>query len=148
MERQEDIDPQVYVKLHNVSFAMDKLKEMYGLMNVAKINQTLLQHRATVAQMKTPDASTRIKGQFVIHVSHAENLKPTNKNGLSNPYVIIRVPEGTVVTPQEQVHRAQSFAFKHQLESASNESIVVTGNACELFRYGAIYLDHVTLQIH
>lgn len=76
-------------------------------------------------------ASDYVTGAFKIHVSYAENIKPTLKNGSSNPYLIVRVPEGTVVPPIE-IHK-QSMSSTSEAPPPASQTIL-TGNGCELFR--------------
>lgn len=93
---------------------MSKLDDMYRMMNVAALTRTIQNHRATMAppprnRIPTQSASSNstagqddtdtVSGAFKIQMLYAENLKPCNKNGLANPYVVVRVPEGTVVPP-------------------------------------------------
>ncbi|KAI8903699.1 hypothetical protein DFJ77DRAFT_429222 [Powellomyces hirtus] len=105
-----DIANESCVKLCNIEYAMTKLDDMYRVMNVQELNRVLRRHRAALADSPpgsrntsrdnlTPDDvdDTYVKGAFKIQLSYAENLKPCNKNGLANPYIIVRVPDGTVV---------------------------------------------------
>ncbi|KAJ3136796.1 hypothetical protein HDU90_002361 [Geranomyces variabilis] len=105
-----DIANESCVKLCNIEYAMKKLDHMYGVMNVKELNRVLRRHRAALADSPTSSRNnsrdnidptvaddTFVKGAFNIQLLYAENLKPCNKNGLANPYVIVRVPDGTVV---------------------------------------------------
>ena len=132
----EDIDDELFVKLHNLSFAVEKLYEMYELMNVKKINETMLNHMETVNESKIEDPATnsKIKGQFKIEVILAENLKPTNKSGSSDPFAVMRVPEGTRIPPLEKVQRADNQTLKEKSINNAEEEIILKGNECELFR--------------
>ncbi|KAJ3155766.1 hypothetical protein HDU86_004235 [Geranomyces michiganensis] len=105
-----DIANESCVKLCNIEYAMKKLDDMYRVMNVQELNRVLRRHRAALADSPTSSRNnsrenidptvaddTYVKGAFKIQLLYAENLKPCNKNGLANPYIIVRVPDGTVV---------------------------------------------------
>ncbi len=83
-----DVDMTTCVKLRNMEFAIDKLEEMYKLMNVSSLNQTSHPSRPC------SDMTDTIRGAFRVHVVSADNMKSV-KGGLANPFVVIRVPEGT-----------------------------------------------------
>jgi len=89
MKKEEtDIDNQSCVKLSNIEKAIEKLNEVFNKMkelNVIEDNRPI----STNTRRFTED----ITGTFSMEVIYAENLKPCNKNGLSNPYVVIKVPE-------------------------------------------------------
>ncbi|KAJ3408968.1 hypothetical protein HDV05_004660 [Chytridiales sp. JEL 0842] len=109
------------VKLCNTEYALNKLDEMYSLMNVSSLTRTVQDWRATMAPLKSPQGSGKImssasspvgvggdgedvstvKGAFRIQIAYAENLKPVTKSGSASPFIVIRVPEGTVVPPPD-----------------------------------------------
>jgi hypothetical protein len=108
-----DITNESCVKLCNTEYALSKLDEMHRLMNVASLTRTVQDWRATLAPAKrgnkTPtsptspadDDNSTVKGAFKIQLSYAENLKPVTKSGSANPYLVLRVPEGTIVPPPD-----------------------------------------------
>ena len=132
----EDIEEELFVKLHNISFAYDKLSEMYELMNVKKINQTILEHLEFLNERKRNSKihDNFVSGQFRIQVVCAENLKPTNKNGSSDPFAVMRVPEGTVLPPLEKVQRADNETQKDRGLDDLAEDVILRGDDCVLFR--------------
>ena len=133
----QDIENESCIKLKNVGFAMLKLKEMYKMMNVAAITKTVRDHRKSMAIIKSKSATEpEISGTFKVYVSYGENIKPINKNGLSNPYVIVRVPEGTIVPPDEDVENSKKKDDDAPEKPA--EPVVLTGSACDLIRTRAI----------
>lgn len=109
-----------------MGFATEKLKEMYRMMNGAAISKIVRDHNAKSHQGLAPED---IFGTFKIHVSHGENLKPMNKNGLSHPYVVIRVPEGTVMASEKAITKRQSS------DSAKTAHTILTGSACDLVKF-------------
>ncbi|KAJ2993733.1 hypothetical protein HDV02_002096 [Globomyces sp. JEL0801] len=137
----EDIEAESCAKLRNVQFAMSKLREMYKMMNVSAITKTVKNHRKSMAILKSVDktaaSEAKITGAFKFHATYAENVKPINKNGTSNPYLIVRVPEGTVVPPLEQPTALSPSKVKDgddRPKAPTPTATVLTGNACELFR--------------
>jgi hypothetical protein len=77
-------------KLRNIAFAMSKIREMYKMMNVSAIKKNVENHKKTMDLDKrsSPDEGF-VSGAFKIYVAYAENLKPTLKNGSSNPYLFL-----------------------------------------------------------
>jgi C2 domain len=134
----QDIEHTSCVKLRNVGFAMITLKEMYRLMNGAAISKTVKEHRKnTTGKSNDGSDADAATGAFRVFVSYAENIKPINKNGMSNPYVIIRVPDGTVV-PAENENTSPMNTPKNgnpKDDVAKPEPTVLTGSACELVKY-------------
>ncbi len=85
--------------------------------------------------LPAPAQQDGVTGAFKIHVSYAENLKPTLKSGASNPYLIVRVPEGTIVPPVEDIPRKKTMSPGSEEPSSIPQPTTLTGNSCELFRY-------------
>ena len=135
--RPQDIDLESCVKLRNIEFAMGKLKEMYKMMNVATITKTVKDHRMSMmisSKGKSPTSSVdsgTITGAFKIHTAFAENIKPVTKAGAASPYVIIRVPEGTVVQPAEAGSPKSSNSPKNKEPAPP---VILNGSACELLK--------------
>jgi hypothetical protein len=121
----EDIDEEVCTKLRNINFAMTKIKEMYSKMDVQRV---LKSNRSR----KNDDSQSLVSGTFDITVVFGENIKPVNTNGASNPYVILRIPEGTLQPTQELSKRSSKFKFLDPIAPTK------TGKDCELFRTGTI----------
>jgi hypothetical protein len=134
----QDIKNISFAKLRNIAFAIHKLREVYSMMNVSAITKTVRMHRKSMAQLKPQTSADTITGAFKVHVAYAENVKPTNKSGLSNPYVIVRVPEGTLVPPDESlaVYKKKSKSKRESIDS--DLPVVLKGTDCELFRYCTI----------
>ncbi|KAJ8328778.1 hypothetical protein QVD99_004525 [Batrachochytrium dendrobatidis] len=159
----KDIQHDSCVKLRNIEYAMSKLRDMYRMMNVAAITKTVSDHRKSMAPTrrggknplaaiagagaKTPtaagDQEELITGAFKIHASFAENIKPINKYGMSSPYIIVRVPEGTVVPPPALDTSALKTTRSKSQNSPSNQEsapptppapTTLTGSSCELLR--------------
>lgn len=101
---------------------MGKLKAMYRLMNGAAISKVVKENGG---KRRSNDSSNGV-GAFQILVCYAENIKPITKNGTCNPYVIIRVPEGTIVNEPSKT------------PTGPVTKVVLTGAACELVRFGSI----------
>ncbi|KAI8819033.1 uncharacterized protein EV422DRAFT_498416 [Fimicolochytrium jonesii] len=148
------------VKLCNIEYAMTKLHDMFRVMNVQELNRILRRHRAQVAaeaealSASSPSSAKRaeeddtcVSGALKVHLSYAENLQPCNKNGLANPYIILRVPDGTVVPPPETsaTPAAASSTGGRTTpftgSSSANPPVgptILNGIACELARSRAI----------
>jgi C2 domain len=118
---------------------MTKLREMYRMMNVQAIARNVKQHKQRADKgSKTPSLSDDfLTGAFNVHVAYAENIKPTLKTGASNPYVLVRVPEGTVVPPAP----SQPANRKKNISPSTKEGptpepapTILTGSGCELFK--------------
>ncbi|KAI8621915.1 hypothetical protein BC830DRAFT_1163383 [Chytriomyces sp. MP71] len=104
-----DIASESCVKLCNIEFALSKLEDLNKIMDVANLQRTVKDYRATIAPTlkqkaldgKDGKGSTaeeeRVKGAFSVQVMYAENIKPVTSAGSSSAYVAIRVPDGTVV---------------------------------------------------
>ncbi|KAJ3241694.1 hypothetical protein HDU81_011018 [Chytriomyces hyalinus] len=102
-----DIASESCVKLCNIEFALSKLEDLNKIMDVAALQRTVKDYRATIApalKQKALDSKAGkadddepVKGAFSIAVMYAENIKPVTNAGLANAYVTIRVPEGTIV---------------------------------------------------
>jgi len=81
-----NIDNQSCVKLSNIEKAIEKLNELF---NKIKELNVIVEHVHDTNRAFTDD----LTGTFNMEAIYAENLKPCNKNGLSNPYVVIKVPD-------------------------------------------------------
>ncbi|KAJ3414132.1 hypothetical protein HDV05_007076 [Chytridiales sp. JEL 0842] len=150
----KDVTNESCVKLCNIEFALSKLDEMYRFMNVASLSRTVKDYRATIgpAKKKKPkqdsnaDDEDEVKGSFKIQVSYAENIKPVTSAGLANPYISIRVPEGTVVPPPDLEdmtiapgEEGEGAAAAPVVAPVSTGPTTLTGSACEMARTRAIY---------
>lgn len=135
----KDIENQSCAKLRNIAFAMSKIRELYKMMNVTAITKTVKLHKDSLANAKNAvnnATEDTITGAFKISVSYANNIKPTNKNGSCNPYVVVRVPEGTEIPPEDMT--PTSAISKALKEVIPPRPTILIGNACELFRSRAI----------
>ncbi|ORX85927.1 hypothetical protein BCR32DRAFT_290389 [Anaeromyces robustus] len=87
-----DIANESCVKLCNIEEALLKLDEMYKLIqeqNIKKVKET----KST--NVRAADGT--ITGTFGLEIVFGENIKPCNKNGLSSPYVLVKLPDGTPI---------------------------------------------------
>ncbi|KAI8927542.1 hypothetical protein BC831DRAFT_451831 [Entophlyctis helioformis] len=145
----KDIQNESCVKLRNIEYAMTKLREMYRMMNVAAITKTVKDHRKSIMPVARvspkdggPDLEDKLTGAFKIQVAFAENVKPVYKNGLSNPYLVIRVPDGTVVPPPEQPDTPRKMSPRSKTPGGDDVDskpvpptpTILNGAACELLR--------------
>ncbi|KAJ3053773.1 hypothetical protein HK102_011647, partial [Quaeritorhiza haematococci] len=150
----KDIANESCIKLCNVEYAMTRLDEMYRLMNVASLTDTQRNFRATMAPIKkgrlqahaarkaaaaaaaaasgsssaNADSDT-VSGQFKIQILYAENVKPCNKNGLANPYVVVKVPEGTVVPPADDDTDMTGAGSATDTTTSNNDSGAANGSS-------------------
>jgi hypothetical protein len=116
---------------------MGQLKGLKNMMNIAHIAKTVLNHRKTMSPTKVVSVDN-VSGHFDITLCFAENVKPTNKNGLSSPYVVLRVPEGTIQPPAENLAltRTTPDDKSPEIKTAPDVGPVeLHGTQCELFRY-------------
>jgi Ca2+-dependent lipid-binding protein len=124
---------------------MDKLAEMYKTMHVDSLAKDVREYRA---EMSLPSrGSSRnpkgdldgVSGQLKIQIAYAENLKPCNANGLAYPYVLVRVPEGTI-KPVEQEEEDEESTISSMpspapLSSTSDKGpSILNGKDCDLAR--------------
>ncbi|RKO92860.1 hypothetical protein BDK51DRAFT_52625 [Blyttiomyces helicus] len=95
-----DIPNESCVKLCNIEYAMMKLEDIYRLLHVAGLARVIREHRAgTLGSSRSlPDGAAEdlVTGAFKIQLCYAENIKPCTRTGLANPYVVVRVPDGTL----------------------------------------------------
>ncbi|KAJ1550801.1 hypothetical protein HK405_015848, partial [Cladochytrium tenue] len=156
----KDITLESCVKLCNIEHAVKKLEEMSKLMNVANLTQTTRDYRATLAPMRRKsrqkeeqkpsedDDDEEVHGAFKVQIAYAENIKPVTTAGLANPYVTIRVPDGTVVPPPDPEDLSNAVAPTTMMGSAGRAlpaggpaaaAVVLNGSACELARTRVVY---------
>ncbi|KAJ3118279.1 hypothetical protein HDU96_002715 [Phlyctochytrium bullatum] len=152
----KDITSESCVKLCNIEFALMKLDDMYRLMNVATLTRAMKDYRATLAPppqstSTSPTASqslddNTLKGAFKMQLSYAENIKPVTSSGQANAYLVVRLPEGTVVPPPDVDELVEGLAVKSEKSSRrlsgskqKNAPLVLTGSLCELARTRVIY---------
>ncbi|KAJ3217267.1 hypothetical protein HDU67_008179 [Dinochytrium kinnereticum] len=146
----KDITNESCVKLCNIEYALNKLDDMYRLMNVATLTRTVKDYRATIAPMKKKspkgspttiqgDEDEEVKGSFKVQIAYAENVKPVTSAGLSNPFVTIRVPDGTVVPPPDPDDPTTGAVGGATTAAQSGAPVVLNGSACEMARTRVIY---------
>ncbi|ORX51376.1 hypothetical protein BCR36DRAFT_40220 [Piromyces finnis] len=87
MKRPIDIANKSCVKLSNIEKSTEKLNELFN-----KIKELNIIDDTTETNTNSRLFTEEITGTFRIETIYAENLKPCNKNGLSNPYVVIKIP--------------------------------------------------------
>ncbi|ORX53699.1 hypothetical protein BCR32DRAFT_288105 [Anaeromyces robustus] len=90
LKRPIDIADKSCIKLSNIEKAIEQLNELF---NQIKELNVMGDENDTIDTSSRLFTTEEITGTFCIEILYAENLKPYNKNGLSNPYVIIRVPD-------------------------------------------------------
>ncbi|KAJ3124134.1 hypothetical protein HK098_001360 [Nowakowskiella sp. JEL0407] len=142
-----DIAMESCVKLRNLEYATHKLNEISRMMNVSSVTQKQRDHRRTMAPLRKARSNKKstlsddesIHGAFKIEVSYAENLKAVNKNGMSNGYTIIRVPEGTVVEAPIDDDETTLVDGKDSVQSVPKPPQILNGVACELLKTRVIY---------
>ncbi|KAI9009533.1 hypothetical protein BC832DRAFT_590887 [Gaertneriomyces semiglobifer] len=137
-----DIANESCVKLCNIEYAMMKLDDIYKEMNIPELTRVLRRYRVAMgSQKENTDEEPNVKGAFKLQISYAENVKPCNKNGLANPYVIVRVPDGTIVPPLVEptaMDNVQTDRGTADTTTAPPAPTVLTGVQCELCRSRSI----------
>lgn len=102
-------------------------------MDVPRITKSI-QHLQKEKSHKVNN-SALISGAFKIHAVYAENIKPTHTNGYSNPYIMLSVPDNTVVPPPElPPNRKTGKVDADALTSVQPKETVLTGSARDLLR--------------
>jgi hypothetical protein len=148
-----DITSESCVKLCNIEYAISRLDEMYRAMNVSSLVQSQKDYRASmIPSGPTQEVShfyEKMGAIYKVHVCYGEDLKPCNKNGLSNPYVIFRVSEGTEAAPTIQAEQSYfssllaksatlsgnlSGALSGRSDTVSSNPHILKGKECELLR--------------
>ena len=135
------------MKLCNINYAVQKLDEMYKMMNAASLNKSVRDYRATMApsSQNSKKDEEKMRGQLKIQIAYSENLKPCNNNGKSNPYVVIKVPEGTEVPPvvfEDEVFDGDTKRPGSIMSKSSGGGAgpaVLNGKDCELAKSRVIY---------
>ncbi|KAI8803617.1 hypothetical protein BJ742DRAFT_682975 [Cladochytrium replicatum] len=126
----KDISMESCIKLCNLVYAMNRLEDLQKTMNVEAVSRRQEEfYRRTLApmirryravsryypadekygsvkgEMKAEDDSGAnmipVRGAFKVEVVYAENVKGCKGNGMANPYVMVRVPEGSVMEREE-----------------------------------------------
>ncbi|KAJ3289940.1 hypothetical protein HDU79_003651 [Rhizoclosmatium sp. JEL0117] len=138
-----DITQESCVKLCNLEFALVKLDEMHKTLNVTTLTRAQTDHRRrtlaltpnpTVTASSALDDQNKIKGAFKIELVYAENVKPVTKSGVANPYMVIRLPDGTVVpTTDDDALPATTGMFGGKGKKKDGP-VTLTGKECELGR--------------
>jgi hypothetical protein len=147
-----DITSESCVKLCNIEYAIGRLDEMYRAMNVSSLVQSQKDYRASMIPSNPQDVThfyEKLGAIYKVQICYGEDLKSCNKNGLSNPYVIFRVSEGTEAIPT--VHAEQSYfstllarsatlsgglsgALTGRSDTVSSSPHILNGKECELLR--------------
>jgi len=86
-----NIDVKTCVKLCNVEEVIVRLTELRRLINKEDINKG---KSPNLSNVRAKDGT--ITGKFSIKVVFAQNLMPCQDNGLSNPYLVVKIPEGAI----------------------------------------------------
>ncbi|KAJ1566389.1 hypothetical protein HK405_010026 [Cladochytrium tenue] len=152
-----DISRESCVKLCNLEYALGRLDDMYKLMNVSVLTRAMRDYRATLAPARNRSVVTErplagvgsdagdegMRGAFRFQISYAENLKPVTSAGLANAYVVLRVPEGTVVPPPDPDDLTAGGGsaggiLSNVVGPAPNKPLTLIGTLCELARTRAI----------
>ncbi|KAJ3328963.1 hypothetical protein HDU76_008921 [Blyttiomyces sp. JEL0837] len=151
-----DITSESCVKLCNIEYALTRLDDMYRIMNVAVLTlltRTMKDYRATLhppKKLTSPtspdpkhDSDEPVKGAFKLQLSYAENIKPVTKAGLANAYLVLRVPENTVVPPPDPDDPVASLNAATSTKmaagaTAQQQPLILTGSTCEVARTRAI----------
>ncbi|KAJ3127793.1 hypothetical protein HK098_005792 [Nowakowskiella sp. JEL0407] len=136
----KDIQNQTCVKLCNMEYAIVKLEELYKRMNVSSVAQSVREYRRNFSRKGAGankiawQQEEVVKGGLGVEIAYAEDLKPCSKNGLSNPYVVVRVPDGTIVPPQ-----ADTEGLPKSSKQKTDEPTILNGKECEIIRTRAQY---------
>jgi hypothetical protein len=97
-----DINNESCIKLCNIEEALLKLDEMYKSIQEQDLKKV---SKPKINNVRAADGT--ITGTFGLEIVFGENIKPCNKNGLSSPYVLIKLPDGTPIPTGEDGLPAQ-----------------------------------------
>lgn len=147
-----DISSVSCIKLCNIEYAMAKLDGLYRHMNAPAASKIIKEYKKSISSGKPTTQEEfnqldTITGSFRLQIAYGEDIKGVNKNGSSNPYLVVSVPDGTEVYPEESlastkkknsgkivVHK-QGETEKVDDDEDDEEKlkpIILTGAACEL----------------
>lgn len=124
-----------------MEFAVTSLESLYKTMNVASLVRSQKDHKATIRSPLKNGSSTSeellVSGILKIHFAYAENIKGCNKNGQSNPYVVIKIPEGTSLPSQSNDESIVASLIKTRSKLASK--LKASGRECEILKSHVVY---------
>ncbi|KAJ1565855.1 hypothetical protein HK096_008593 [Nowakowskiella sp. JEL0078] len=151
----KDIQYQTCVKLCNMEYAIGKLEELSTQMSVTKRvtrdnseqrhSLPITNHRRRASNNESwqfakksksipnPKQNEFVKGGCGIQIVYAEDLKPCNKNGLSNPYLVIKLPDGTIV-PTSAMPPLVLNGMVMNASQSKNDTMTLAGKDCEILR--------------
>ncbi|TPX33011.1 hypothetical protein SmJEL517_g04041 [Synchytrium microbalum] len=156
-----EVTVQSCVKLSNIEYADTKLEQMYSDMNVATLTKTQRNYRQSMAPaarrgqerytsrmtsgissvLSSSSTEDAVSGTFKIQLAFGENLKPSSaRTGLASPYIAIKVPDGTVKSPDSAIvdQPVSALVKVSPIKKAGivdpSQSIVLRGRDCELAR--------------
>ncbi|KAI7901688.1 uncharacterized protein BX663DRAFT_487397 [Cokeromyces recurvatus] len=95
------ITPELCIKLNNIETTRGKLDHLYRIMHGDNIAQLMREN--TIPQQQQQQQTAKNKYMYTIRVVRAENLRPMDKNGLSDPYVTFEI-DGKVITRTKTVY--------------------------------------------
>ncbi|KAI8813334.1 hypothetical protein BJ742DRAFT_672735, partial [Cladochytrium replicatum] len=165
----KDISMESCIKLCNLVYAMNRLEDLQKTMNVEAVSRRQEEfYRRTLApmirryravsryypadekygsvkgEMKAEEDSAGnmipVRGAFKVEVVYAENVKGCKGNGMANPYVMVRVPEGSVMEREELGTSPSSSTAEKKEPAAKGKAVIkmvkkrLRGKECELLR--------------
>ncbi|KAI8975730.1 hypothetical protein BDF20DRAFT_977296 [Mycotypha africana] len=97
-EEPYDFMPQTCVKINNIEAARAKLDRLYQNMDVDEIAQELREYEAQLPTSALEKQSAQPSNYlYSIKFVRAENLPPADKNGLSDPYIVLEIDGKPIV---------------------------------------------------
>ncbi|KAI9486716.1 MAG: hypothetical protein EXX96DRAFT_604807 [Benjaminiella poitrasii] len=112
------ITPELCIKLNNMEVARRKLDHLYQIMHVDDIAQFMRENVVPQQQQ-----STKKNYMYTIRVVRAENLRPMDTNGLSDPYVTFEI-DGKVITRTRTVYETLNPRWDEEFDIWLSEDAV------------------------
>ncbi|CEP08882.1 hypothetical protein [Parasitella parasitica] len=113
------ITPELCIKLNNVEAARTKLDRLYQIMDVDQVAQ-FMRVNGTPQGTYKPEKTSFL---YSIRVVRAENLKPMDNNGLSDPYVSFEI-DGKTITRTRTVYETLNPRWDQEFDMYLNDDAV------------------------
>ncbi|KAI8973443.1 hypothetical protein BDF20DRAFT_960679 [Mycotypha africana] len=119
------ITAELCTKLNDIEAARDKLDRLYQLMHVDEIAQFMRENNMHLSSLQQQANYNNMSYHYTIRVVRAENLKPMDRNGLSDPYVVFEM-DGKPVIRTKTVYETLNPRWDQEFD------IVLRDNAVDI----------------
>ncbi|KAG1471384.1 hypothetical protein G6F56_002153 [Rhizopus delemar] len=100
LEVPADFFVQTCVKFNNIEAARSKLDRLYQSMDVDEVAQMMREYGSQLTAAEKPEEQNYL---YSIKIVRAENLPPSDNNGLSDPYIVLEI-ENKPITRTKTVY--------------------------------------------